>query len=140
MVGKQRERNDPEGKEGVADKTEGWGVQTAVDTALSSSRYIMCLLSFYLLQPQPPRQQSQFLSAVKAYSQHSINVRGKEGGMKRETEGGKEERGRCLWNPCYLGRIAKLSPPFRCLSKQLAELRQFCLKIISQGISIPFHT
>lgn len=60
--------------------------------------------------------------------------------MERETEGGKKERGRRLWNPCYLGRIAKLSPPLQCLSKQLAELRQFCLKIISQGISIPFHT
>ena len=68
-----------------------------------------------------------------------------EGGRDGGNEGGRKERsrereeGRLLWNPCYLGRKAKLSPPLWCLSKRLAE-RQFCLKNISQGISIPFHT
>lgn len=65
---------------------------------------------------------------------------GKDGGGRERKEGKKREKEerKLLWNLCYMEREAGPSP--LCLSKQLAELRQFCLKIISQGISIPFHT
>lgn len=54
IAGKERERNDPEGKEGVGNKEEGWGgVQTAVDTVLRSSIYHV-FAEFLSLQPQPP--------------------------------------------------------------------------------------
>lgn len=78
---------------------------------------------------------------------------GKEGGKEGEREVGRRreeereegrkgrrrrEKSRLLWNPYYMEE--RLPPPLWCVSKQLAELRQFCLKIISRGISIPFHT
>lgn len=88
------------------------------------------------------------LSVFKAQSELSLNVREREAGREQK-EGEKEGRGERKEGgrrrkEGSSGTSAtcrkKLSPPLWYLSKQLAELRQFCLKIISQGISIPFHT
>lgn len=58
---------------------------------------------------------------------------------RREGERWREAEEKAPLEPLLHGKKS-LPLPLCCLSKQLAELRQFCLKIISQGISIPFHT
>lgn len=59
-----------------------------------------------------------------------------DGGRK-----GEGERREAPGDSAMFYRGTASVPPLWCLSKQLAEPRQqFCLKIISQGISIPFHT
>lgn len=60
-------------------------------------------------------------------------------GEKEEGERGREAEEKAPLETLLHGKKS-LPLPLCCLSKQLAELRQFCLKIISQGISIPFHT
>lgn len=100
--GKKRERNEPEGKEEVKRKKEvgaggrGGRHGTQHCPKVFSRNHLLAKFlspSPWPCCPHPPWGQRLFLSVVKAHSEHSMNVWGREGGRKRGRERGREEEG-----------------------------------------------